>query len=245
VRLREWSEADYYAELGVSPSATRDEITTAFRARARVLHPDAAPDDPVAEARFHRAATAYRILTGPQRDAYDESRARARTAAAAPPRPTVTATVPRPAAEPGHHLTRRGAGVALWGGIGLVVLGLVAAIAVVALQVHDANLRSRGVPVTAAVVTGDGGSPELEFVTEGGRLVHTGLPDAKSGNLRVGDEVEIRYDADNPARVVTQANTVARDITLWIVVAKFAIVGLVLVVVGARRLSKPDASPPR
>ena len=27
VRLREWSEADYYAELGVGPSATREEIT--------------------------------------------------------------------------------------------------------------------------------------------------------------------------------------------------------------------------
>ena len=122
-----------------------------------------------------------------------------------------------------------------------MVLGLLAAVAVVALQVHDANLRSRGVPVTAAVVTGGGGNPELEFVTDGG-VVHTGLPDAKSGNLRVGDEVEIRYDADHPTRVVTQANTVARDITLWIVVAKFVIVGLVLAVVGARRLSKPDAT---
>jgi hypothetical protein len=243
VRLREWSEADYYAELGVSPSATRDEITAAFRARARLLHPDAAPDDPAAEARFHQAATAYRILTGPQRDAYDEARARARAETAAPPRPTVRIAATRRATESGHHLTRRGARFALWGGVGLVVLGLVAAIAVVALQVHDANLRSRGIPVTAAVVTGDGGSPELEFVARGNRLVHTGLPDSKSGNLRVGDEVEIRYDADEPTRVVTQANTVARDITLWIVVAKFVIVGLVLVVVGARRLSKPDTTP--
>jgi hypothetical protein len=242
VRLREWSEADYYAELGVSPTATRDEIAAAFRARARVLHPDAAPDDPAAEAEFPRAATAYRILTGPRRDAYDEARARA--ALAAPPRPTVTATVsaPRPGAQTGHHLTRRGARFALWGGVGLVVLGLLAAVAVVALQVHDANLRSRGVPVTAAVVTGAGGNPELEVVTDDGRAVHTGLPDAKSGNLRVGDEVEVRYDADNPTRVVTQANTVARDITLWIVVAKFVIVGLVLAAVGARRLSKPDAT---
>ncbi len=242
MRLREWSEADYYAELGVSPSATRDEITTAFRARARVLHPDAAPDDPAAEAQFHRAATAYRILTGPQRQAYDDARA-ARATVVTPVRPAanLAATVgaPRPATEPGHHLTRRGARWALWGGIGLVVLGLVAALGVVALQTHDANLRRRGVPVTAAVVTSDGGNPELEFVTARGRVLHTGLPDAKSGSLRVGDTVNIRYDANDPSRVVTQANTVARDITLWIVVAKFVIVGLVLVIVGARRLAKP------
>jgi hypothetical protein len=239
VRLREWSEADYYAELGVSPSATRDEITAAFRARARVLHPDAAPDDPGAEAQFHRAATAYRILTGPQREAYDE--ARVARAAAGPVRPAATATVapPRAATDSGHHLTRKGARGAVWGGIGLVVLGLVAACLVIALQVHDANLRSQGLPVTAAVVTGTGGNPELEFVTADGQPVHTAIPDSKSGSLRVGDEVEIRYDADHPTRVVTQANTVARDITLWIVVAKFLIVGLVLVIVGARRLAKP------
>ena len=238
MRLREWSEADYYAELGVSPSATRDEITTAFRARARVLHPDAAPDDPAAEAQFHRAATAYRILTGPQREAYDEARARA--AVAAPARPVANPAAPRRATPSGHHLTRRGARTAVGGGLGLVVLGFVVAAIVIALQVHDANLRSRGVAVTAAVVTGDGGNPELEFLTQDRQVVHTGLPDAKSGNLRVGDEVDIRYDADNPTRVVTQANTVARDITLWIVVAKFLIVGIVLVVVGARCLSKPD-----
>jgi len=242
VRLREWSEADYYAELGVSPSATRDEITTAFRARARVLHPDAAPDDPEAEAQFHRAATAYRILTGPQREAYDDARA-TRAAVATATRPAAeapaTATAPRATTGSGHHLTRRGARGAVWGGIGLVVLGFVAAALVLALQVHDANLRRQGVPVEAVVVSAPGGGAELEFLTRDDDVVHTGLPDSKTGSLRVGDHVDIRYDKDDPTRVVTQANTVARDITLWIVVAKFVIVGLVLVIVGARRLGKP------
>ena len=67
--------------------------------------------------------------------------------------------------------------------------------------------------MTAAVVTGRGGSPELEFFTAPGRVAHAGLPDSKSGSLRVGDTVNIRYDANDPSRVVTQANTVARDIT--------------------------------
>ena len=241
VRLREWSEADYYAELGVSPSATRDEITAAFRTRARVLHPDAAPDDPAAEAQFHRAATAYRILTGPQREAYDDARA-ARATVAAPIRPPAasTGTAPRAATDSGHHLTRKGARWAFWGGLGLIVLGFVVGAFVIALQVHDANLRSRGLPVTAAVVTGKGGNPELEFITADGQQIHTGIPDSKSGSLRVGDEVDIRYDRAHPTRVVTQANTIARDITLWIVVAKFLIVGLILVIVGARRLAKPE-----
>ena len=220
MRLREWSEADYYAELGVSPSASRDEITAAFRARARVLHPDVAPDDPAAEARFHRAATAYRILTGPQRNAYDEARARAVTVTLTRPSRTAAAPAPQPATQSRHHLTRRGARWALWGGVALIVLGFVAAAAVTALQLHDAHLRSRGLPVTATVVTSAAGGPELEFVTTGNRLVHTGIPDSKSGNLRVGEQVAVRYDAKNPTHVVTQANTIARDITLWIVVAK-------------------------
>lgn len=237
MRLRDWTDSDYYVELGVDPTATRDEITAAYRARARVLHPDAAPGDPEAEEQFHRIATAYEVLSGPRRHEYDEVRQRAQAVANTPIRVATAPTAPTAPAHP-ERITRRGARWALGGGLVLVVLGLVVATVVALLQVHDANLRSDGVAATATVVS-DAGSRELEFVINKNEVVRTGIPDAKSGSLTVGDSVDIRYDPDDPTRVVTAANTVARDITLWIVVAKFLIVGTVLAIVGARRLARP------
>ena len=46
---REWFDKDYYAVLGVAPSASEKEIQQAYRKLARELHPDANPDDAAAE----------------------------------------------------------------------------------------------------------------------------------------------------------------------------------------------------
>ena len=46
---REWFEKDYYAALGVAPTATPKEVTTAYRRLARQYHPDANPGDAGAE----------------------------------------------------------------------------------------------------------------------------------------------------------------------------------------------------
>jgi molecular chaperone DnaJ len=76
VSAREWLEKDFYAELGVSSTASADEIKRAYRKLARELHPDANPGDARAETHFKSVSEAYGVLSdADKRKQYDEARA--------------------------------------------------------------------------------------------------------------------------------------------------------------------------
>ena len=65
------TQRDYYEVLGVSRSASEQEIKKAFRKLARELHPDVS-EHPEAEVRFREATEAYEALSNPEtRQLYD------------------------------------------------------------------------------------------------------------------------------------------------------------------------------
>jgi len=153
-------ERDLYSLLGVDPGATTEEITAAFRAKAKELHPDRAPAEDGADETFKTLSRAYNTLTRPRsRAAYDARR----RAAAGPPGATAAPT--------GHQeilATPRRARWAIGGGIACIVAGLA---------------------ITPVLLS-----------------------------------------------IPTSPDTLGRDVTLWIIVAKLVVCGAILVGVGWWRL---------
>ena len=238
--------ATLYAVLGVSPSAGTDEIAAAYRARAKEVHPDARPGDHAAAEQFKDLGAAYGVLSEPEsRREYDRYRLTAPRSSytgyvpgprgAPPPRPRAAARRddrghrPRGRPVPADPPRRQVGGV----------LGD---------PVHPRRPRLRMArPLTrtprraapgpgsirGATVVDTGSGARLEFTTPSGRVVNASLPEKTgSGDPVVGEQQKIRYDPTDPTDVITDTDTTARDVTLWIVSVKLLICGPLLVIFG-------------
>src|SRR5436853_5134017 len=66
------NKRDYYEVLGVTRSATEQDLKTAYRRLAHQYHPDKNQSNPEAEEKFKEAAEAYAVLSNSeQRQRYD------------------------------------------------------------------------------------------------------------------------------------------------------------------------------
>ncbi|MBE6484915.1 MAG: J domain-containing protein [Actinomycetaceae bacterium] len=73
---QDWIQKDFYKALGVSKTASAEEIKKAYRKLARQYHPDRNPGDRAAEERFKEIGEAYQVLSNEEdRKQYDAIRA--------------------------------------------------------------------------------------------------------------------------------------------------------------------------
>jgi len=228
-RTRDWAKFDYYALLGIDPTADADQVTRAFREEAKRSHPDVAPDAESA-ARFSDIAAAYGVLGDSQtRHAYDQVRAEYRRRDPTPVDvATTTPTVRRP-------WSVRRAWTVLLSGVLVTVLGVGAAVLTWSMFHHDSYLSSRYTLVTATRVDLNG-IPMVTFVTRSGERVLVREPQQHGDPSALGPTVKIRYNPTDPKDVIDDDNNMGRDITFAIVALKLLIGGPVFSVFGARRL---------
>lgn len=239
-RVRDWATVDYYALLGVAPSADTDEITRAFRAHAKRSHPDATSDVAAAE-RFRDVAAAYAVL-GDRRTRLEYDRVRAEARGSLVAAETVNPVASEKAAA--RPWSRRRAWSVLLAGALVTLLGIGAVALTWSLHEQDARRRARFVPVTATRIDVNGSSI-VSFETRTGRRIRVPEPRQHGDPSTLGPTTRIRYDPADPEHVVVDRSSFGRDITFSIVALKLLIGGPVFMVLGHRRLRSSAQRHPR
>ena len=73
-RRRRVNSTEYYDLLDIQTDASPSEIRSAYRKKARIVHPDKNPNDPDAQEKFRMLSAAYQTLSDPsKRNKYDRS----------------------------------------------------------------------------------------------------------------------------------------------------------------------------
>ena len=231
---REWLSSDYYADLGVTRSASTEDITERYRARAWELHPDRNPDRGETEAEFKRLARAYAVLGNPERRrAYDATRDAVFDRGFAPVAGT-TRPAPLRRQSAGFQLAPRFAAL---GGIACLVLGALVAAVIVGMTSREGRIRAEGIAVIG-VVTQVSPEPRIQFTTPDGTTETVAAPrvrDRRNRGYQLGERLPVRYLDRDPSKVVIVESTVARDITMWIIAVKLLVCGALLIGLAVRQ----------
>jgi DnaJ domain len=246
VRTRDWATIDFYAVLGVEPTASSDDINLAFRGLAKRLHPDRVGDSSSEAEQFKLVTAAYDVLGSERlRRSYDQVRIEVA------PRPdggTVTSAVENGAAKPSAvarplapEVVRRNGRRWIAGGVAVSLIGILVATLIVHLQL-DEHARRAGRVKTAAVLVVSPTRSDVRFTTATGQVVQVAEPArVNPGADNNGDQITVLYRPDRPTDVIIDESTAARDITLWIIVVKLLVGGPVFLGVGFRRLKQARA----
>jgi len=229
-RTRDWATYDYYAVLGVEPTADADAVTRAFRELAKQSHPDAT-DDTEATDRFNAVSAAYAVLGDPElRRTYDEVRAQSGQG----PERGILFPVRAPKTTRRKPWSARKALTVAIVGVLVAILGVGAAMLTWSMHEHDARIRAAYVPVVASRADTEAG-PIVSFLTKHGVRYRVPEPRRHGDPNGHGLTVNIRYDPANPEHVIVDSSTMGRDITFSIVTLKLLVGGVVLAGFGWRR----------